>query len=80
MAAHDRLQVKIADGAAGEAAELRMDQPIGIGNRNRVAGDADQFTLGDDASKADHGGLAHRSCSLPGDEARFGRDSLSPGH
>jgi hypothetical protein len=41
---HDRLQMNVADRAAGETPKLQMDEAAGIGNRDRFAGNTDQFT------------------------------------
>jgi hypothetical protein len=50
---HDRLQVDVADGAAGETPKLQMDEPIAIGNRDCFTGNTGQFTRGDNAAWED---------------------------
>jgi hypothetical protein len=47
MPAGHRLQVQIADRAAGEPAELQVDQEFRVGNDDAFAGDADEVQLGD---------------------------------
>jgi hypothetical protein len=51
------LQMNVADGAAGEPPKLQMDESIGIGNRDRLAGNGNELSRGDDAT--DVGALAH---------------------
>jgi hypothetical protein len=42
-----------------------MDEPIGIGNRDRFSGNTDEFTLGDYAAYACHGVFAHTTAPYP---------------
>jgi hypothetical protein len=58
---HDRLQVDAADRAAGETPKLQMDDPVGVGNRDRFAGNPGQFTRGNNAAHA-----PRRPCSWDG--------------
>jgi hypothetical protein len=41
VSTHDRLEMNVADGAAGETPKLQVDESIGVGNRDRVARNTD---------------------------------------
>ncbi|MFV2103028.1 hypothetical protein [Micromonospora sp. LOL_024] len=55
MPAGDGAQVQVADGAAGEAAELQVDQAVRVGNPDRSPGDRGEVEWADALSVVDLG-------------------------